>query len=44
LDDQTVQEMEHWKIEAEEKRLQALKNLTAAEIDLWLQHQVERGI
>jgi Orsellinic acid/F9775 biosynthesis cluster protein D len=37
-DDQIVQEIENWKAEAQEWRLQALKDVPAVELDSWLQY------
>src|SRR5277367_2149902 len=38
VDDQIVQEIENWKAEARERRLRALKDVPAVEMDSWLQH------
>jgi Orsellinic acid/F9775 biosynthesis cluster protein D len=37
-DDEIDQEIENWEAEAKERRLQALKNVPAAELDSWLQY------
>jgi hypothetical protein len=38
VDDQIVQEIENWKAEARERRLRALKDVPAVEMDSWLQY------
>ena len=38
IDDQIVQEIENWKAEAQERRLQALKDVPTVEMDSWLQY------
>ena len=38
VDDQIVQEIEKWKAEARERRLRALKDVPAVEMDSWLQY------
>jgi len=37
-DGEIDQEIENWEAEAKERRLQALKNVPAAELDSWLQY------
>jgi hypothetical protein len=38
IDDQIVREIENWKAEAQERRLRALNNVPAVEMDSWLQY------
>lgn len=38
IDNQIVQEIENWKAEAQERRLQALKDIPTVEMDSWLQY------
>jgi hypothetical protein len=38
VDDQIVQEIENWKAEARERRLRALRDVPAVEMDSWLQY------
>jgi hypothetical protein len=38
INDQIVQEIENWKAEAQERRLRALKDMPAVEMDSWLQY------
>jgi hypothetical protein len=38
VDDQIVQEIENWKADARERRLRALKDVPAVEMDSWLQY------
>lgn len=38
IDDQIVQDIENWKAEAQERRLQALKDVPTVEMDSWLQY------
>jgi hypothetical protein len=38
VDDQIVREIENWKEEAKERRLRALKDVPAVEMDSWLQY------
>jgi hypothetical protein len=38
VDDQIVQEIENWKADAQERRLRALKDVPAVEMDSWLQY------
>jgi hypothetical protein len=38
VEDQIIQEIENWKAEAQERRLRALKDVPAVEMDAWLQY------
>jgi hypothetical protein len=38
IDDQIIQDIEKWKAEARERRLQALKNVPVVEMDSWHQY------
>jgi Orsellinic acid/F9775 biosynthesis cluster protein D len=38
IDDQIIQDIEKWKAEAQERRLQALKNVPVVEMDSWHQY------
>jgi hypothetical protein len=38
IDDQIIQEIENWKAKAQERRLQAMKDVPTVEMDSWLQY------